>query len=165
LPYALDFRVQPAVPASRWDLNLSSGVPAEWPRALRTGGQVLVLTNGSSQEIVVRVERRVSREDALSAARAASLALFRELFPGEMLSPGQLVRVATVTLLVTALDRAGHLYQELGDAQAFALFHDHFLLLDDCIRREGGAVVKTVGEGVLAAFSETAAAVRAGLAL
>src|SRR5439155_15522041 len=47
----------------------------------------------------------------------------------------------------------------------FALFREHFLLLDECIRREGGAVVKTVGEGVLAAFSESAAAVRAGLAL
>jgi class 3 adenylate cyclase len=165
LPYTLDFRVQPNGPVSRWDLNLTGGVPAEWPRALRTGSQTLVVTNDSSQELVVRVERTASRDDALSAARAASLALFRELFPSEVLSPGQLVRVATVTLLVTALDQAGHLYQDLGDAKAFALFREHFLRLDECIRREGGALVKTVGEGVLAAFNESAAAVRAGLAL
>ena len=30
--------------------------------------------------------------------------LFRELFPGEVLAPGQLATVSMVTLLVTALD-------------------------------------------------------------
>jgi len=165
LPYALDFRVQPSAQTSRWELSLFGGLPADRPEALRTGAQVLILTNDFSQELVVRVERTASREDALTAARAASLALFRELFPGEILSPGQLVRVATVTLLATALDEAGNLYQDLGDAKAFALFREHFLLVDECIRREGGALVKTVGEGVLAAFSESTAAVRAGLAL
>src|SRR5439155_4603095 len=82
---------------------------------------------------------------------------------GEVLSPGQLVSVATVTLLATALDPAGRLYERLGDARAFALLHEHFGRLDACVRRAGGAVVKTVGEGVLAVFGEAAAAVEAGL--
>jgi class 3 adenylate cyclase len=165
LPYTLDFRVQASAEASRWDVNLSGAARGPRPRTLRTGGQVLVLSNDFSQELVVRLERTAARDDALTASRAASFALFRELFPGEMLSPGQLVRVATVTLLATALDDAGHLYQEMGDAKAFALFREHFLRLDECIRGEGGALVKTMGEGVLAAFHEPAAAVRAGLAL
>ena len=77
---------------------------------------------------MVRVERTASRSDALTAARAASLALFRELFPGEMLAPGQLATVSTVTFLVTALDpaQADALYQDLGDARAFGVIHEHF---------------------------------------
>src|SRR5262249_49710334 len=129
----------------------------------RAGGQVLVLGNDAAHELVVRVERAAARDDALTAARAATLALFRELFPGEVLSPGQLVSVATVTLLVTALGPAGGLYERRRDARAFALLHEHFRRLDDCVRRAGGAVVKTVGEGVLAAFGEAAAAVAAAL--
>jgi class 3 adenylate cyclase len=75
------------------------------------------------------------------------------------------VSVARVTLLVTALDGAGDLYEKLGDARAFGLLHAQFRLVDQCVRREGGALVKTVGEGVLAAFHEPAAAVRAALDL
>jgi class 3 adenylate cyclase len=135
------------------------------PRSLKPGGQVVALTNDQSRELVVRVERTADRDDALTAARASSLALFRELFPGEILSPGRLVSVATVTLLVTALDQAGDLYEKLGDAPAFGVIHEHFRLLDERIRREGGALVKTVGEGVQAAFTEPVAAVRAALDL
>src|SRR5439155_16772442 len=36
--------------------------------------------------------------------------------------------------------------------------------LNDCIRREGGALVKTLGEGIVAAFTEPIAAVRAAAA-
>jgi class 3 adenylate cyclase len=126
---------------------------------------VLVLLNGGEGELVVRVERAAPRADALTAARASAHALFRELFPGEILSPGQLVSVATVALLVTELEGAGDLYARLGDARAFALIHEHFGLLRERIAAEGGALIKTVGEGVVAAFADAEAAVRAGLAL
>jgi class 3 adenylate cyclase len=165
LAHVLDFRVEPGVAAGRWDLSLPRPPPPELPRVLRAGGQVFALANEHDRELVVRVERAAPRGDALTAARAASLALFRELFPGEVLSPGQLVSVATVTFVVTDLDQAGGLYTELGDARAFGLVHEHFRLLEGRIRRGGGALVKTVGEGVLAAFSDTAAAVETALDL
>jgi serine/threonine protein kinase/class 3 adenylate cyclase len=160
LPFTLDFRVQPSAPMSRWDLNLARGPDADLPRSLKTGRQLLVLANDHAHELVARVERTAPRDDALTAARASASALFRDLFPGEVLSPGQLVSVANVTLLVTALDQAGDLYQMLGDARAFALLHEQFRLLEECIRREGGALVKTVGEGLVAVFSGPVAAAR-----
>jgi class 3 adenylate cyclase len=169
LPWALDFRAGPSGSATRWDLPLGrawawSIEPPE-PPLLRAGRQLLVLTSEHDRELLVRVERTVQRADALTAARASSLALFRELFPYEVLSPGQLVSVSAVTLLVTDLDRADDLYASLGDARAFALLQEHFQAVGQCIARAGGAVVKTVGEGVVATFNDPAAAVRAGLAL
>ena len=103
----------------------------------------------------------------MTAARAASLALFRELFPGEVLAPGQLATVSTVTFLVTAIDpiQADELYQTLGDARAFGVIHEHFQRLGDAIRQGGGAVVKTQGEGMVASFSDVTAAVRTALEL
>jgi class 3 adenylate cyclase len=165
LPYSIDFRVQPGAGARRWELDLTRGPEPELPRVLETGVQTLVLDNHEAHELVVRAERKAPREDALTAARASSLALFRELFPTEVLAPGRLISIATVTLLATDLEGSSRIYQELGDARAFGLVHEYFRLLEQCIRRQEGAMVKTIGEGALASFSESAAAVRAALAL
>lgn len=165
LPYALDFRVEANAAAGRWDLSLSRGATAPVARSLRTGAQLLALTNDYKTEVVVRVERTAPRDDALTAGRAAALALFRELFPSEVLAPGRLVSIATVTLLVTELEEIEALYAKVGDARAFALLHEHVRQATEAATREAGAVVKAVGNGVLAAFAEPAAAVRAALAL
>ena len=171
LPWSMDFSVRDSATIRRWEIDLASGVEtaagAERPADLRSGGQVLFLNNRHDRELVVRIERTASRSEALTAARAASMALFRELFPGEILAPGQLATVSTATLLVTALDpaQADALYEELGDARAFGVVHEHLQRLGDAIRQGGGAVVKTMGEGTLAAFSDVTAAVRTALEL
>ena len=165
LAFALDFRVEPGAPSRRLDLSLIHPPGVETPRALRTGGQSFSLSNESDRELVVRIERTAPRADALTAARASALALFRELFPGEALAPGRLVNLAAVALVVTELDGADALYRERGDAHAFAMVQEQFRVLDARIRREGGALVKTVQEGIVAVFSDTAAAVRSALAL
>ncbi len=161
LPYAIDFRVEPGVSARRWDMDLKRGPDADLSKTLRAGGQVIALANPLDREILVRVERIAPREDALTAARASALALFRELFPGEVLSPGQLINLDTVTLLVTDVDHAGDLYTDLGDAKAFAIVLEQFRLIDARVRLEGGALIKTVHEGTVSAFADPAAAVRA----
>jgi hypothetical protein len=134
---------------------------------LRSGGQALVLTNGGNRELLIRVERTVARDDALTAARASALAQFRELFPDEVLAPGQVVSIATVTLLATALnpDQVDVLYKSLGDARAFGVILEHLHALGDAVSKGGGALIKTMDEGVLAAFGEPENAVEVGLDL
>ena len=88
---------------------------------LAVGGQVLTLRNGRSHELVVRVERATARDDALTAAQATALPAFRDLFPHELLSPGQLARAATVTLLLTQLDEGETLFERLGESAGFQL--------------------------------------------
>ncbi len=167
LPWSADFVVRKVAGTGRWDIDLVSGPGAEQPPALRAGGQVFALHNTSDQEILIRIERTAPRNDALTAARAASLPLFRELFPGEVLAPGQLATVSTVTLLFTSFDpaRADALYHDLGDARAFGMIHEHLQKIGNAIRQGGGAVIKTVGEGVLASFSQVTAAVETALSL
>jgi serine/threonine protein kinase/class 3 adenylate cyclase len=167
LPWSIDFRVQASATIRRWDIGLAPEAAPNVPAALRAGGQVLILDNPHPLEIVVRVERTATRGDALTAARATSMALFRELFAGEVLAPGQLATISMVTLMVTALDsdRADALYRDLGDARAFSMVHDHLQRLGEGIRAGGGAVVKTMGEGLLASFTDVSAAVRTALDL
>lgn len=53
------------------------------------------------------------------------------------------------------------LYREKGDAQAYALVRDHFQILHDWVARRRGAVVKTIGDAVMAVFSEPGTVVEA----
>lgn len=62
----------------RVDVDLARGADTALPHSLRTGSQLLALTNDYKTEVVVRIERATLRDDALTASRAASLALFRE---------------------------------------------------------------------------------------
>src|SRR5262249_23681605 len=112
LAWSADFVVQKVAASSRWELDLAAGASLQRPAAFRSGSQVFTLQNPTDREILIRVERAAPRHDSLTAARAASIALFRELFPGEVLAPGQLATVSTVTLLFTAIDaaRADSLY-------------------------------------------------------
>jgi serine/threonine protein kinase/class 3 adenylate cyclase len=162
LPGELEARIEPGCYPSRWEVHL--GRLKEKERMfLRPGGQMLELVNPHGQELVVRLERTIQRDDALTAARAATLSLFRELFPGEVLSPGQLVRIATVTLLVTEIADLDRVSAQEGEAKAFELLHEHLRELEALARTHGGALVKAVGEGALLAFGDSAAALRAML--
>ncbi len=165
LPFVINVLVRANGATPRLDLNLSHPPESSSPHLLRSGGQVFALSHDYSGEVLVRIERSAPRDDALTAARASALDLFRELFPDEILSPGRLVTVATTTLLVTALDDADALYRRLGDARAFAVVHEQFRLLRERIRAEGGALVKTVGEGIVAAFPDALSAVRVALGI
>jgi serine/threonine protein kinase/class 3 adenylate cyclase len=167
LPWSIDFEVQPTGVTRRWEIDLASVAISERAPRLRTGGQCLTLVNPHARELVVRCERTAGRGDALTAARAMAMALFRELFPSEVLAPGRLAVVSTVNLLFAAFDRAyvDTLYNDLGDMRAFSVLYEQLERLGDGVRRGGGTLVKTTGEGVLAAFDKLTAAVTTALAL
>lgn len=159
------FEVDPRASVRRLDLALSGLHAGGALPTLRPGRQTLSLTNDTGQERVVRVESAVGPGDALTAARVSALALFRDLFPGEVLPPGRFLSLADVTLVVTELDRPEDLYGDQGDARAFARIDDQFRRLDDHLRRYGGTPVKTLNEGMVAVFDDPEAAVRAALGL
>ncbi len=165
LAFVHNFRVTPEVSETRLEFSLTKGPDEQALKALRSGSQVIIVTNESDRELIVRVERTAARDDALTAARASAHPLFRALFPAEVLSPGQLINLATVTLVFTELENCWQVYEELGDSGAFALLHEHFQILGDCVRRFGGAVIKTINEGIVAVFSDSVSAVESALAM
>src|SRR5262249_36577177 len=125
--------------------------------------QHLVLENDTEREQLVRVERKLGRDDALTAAKLAAHPLFRKLFPLEVLSPGQLVNVSNVALLMVEL--TGNGVDAESDSGSFEKRYALFRRLEEKAGAEGGAVVKLAGDGVVAVFSDVASAVRAGLKL
>jgi len=69
--------------------------------------------------------------------------------------------IGVQTILFTDIVGSTKFYQELGDYGAFKAVSEHFTLTYDCILKAKGAVVKTIGDSVMAAFSSTVAALKA----
>ncbi|MBL8810752.1 MAG: protein kinase [Planctomycetaceae bacterium] len=165
LPFVIDLVVSAGRGASRAEFSmLRPPVPGTVP-VFRAGQQVLVLHNTTGQDLQIRLERTAGRSQALTAAAASAMPLFRELFPNDVLAPGQIVSITSVTLLMAELCTAESLYASIGDGPAFGKIRTKLLEIEEGVRSNGGAVVKIVGEGVLAVFQSTPAAVQAAVTL
>jgi class 3 adenylate cyclase len=125
----------------------------------------LRLTNRESREQTLVVESRDWVRDALTAHRATSMQMFRDLFGTETLRPGDEASIGQVTLMFTDLKGSTSLYGRIGDAAAYHLVREHFAFLAKTIRDNDGAIVKTIGDAVMASFVEPLKAVEAALAV
>jgi class 3 adenylate cyclase len=121
----------------------------------------LHLVNQTALAQQFSLKRATWRDDAATAADVTTLQLFRDLFSREALSAGDEIQINSVTLMFTDLRDSTRLYRQIGDAPAFGRVRQHFDLLEQAIAAEGGSIVKTIGDAVMAVFRQPAAAVRA----
>ncbi|HEX2116721.1 MAG TPA: adenylate/guanylate cyclase domain-containing protein, partial [Alphaproteobacteria bacterium] len=139
----------------------TDGVEAGAPSA---AGMVRISNRAKSERTVV-VESREWVREALTAHRVTTMQAFRDLFATEALRPGDEVGVGHVTLMFTDLRGSTALYSRIGDARAYQLVREHFAYMAEAVRAQNGGIVKTIGDAVMAAFSDPADAVRAALAI
>lgn len=123
----------------------------------------LRLENATVSEQLFVLERMTWSDQAATAAEVTALQIFRDLFATEALRPGEQIYVSSLTVLFTDLRGSTKLYREIGDATAFGRVMNHFDVLREAIAEEEGAVVKTIGDAVMAVFRRPVAALRAML--
>jgi class 3 adenylate cyclase len=87
----------------------------------------------------------------------------RALFVTETIVAGEGLAVRRLALLFTDLQGSTALYDRIGDMKAFDLVRLHFGYLRECISRNSGALVKTIGDAVMASFVDPLDALRAAL--
>jgi class 3 adenylate cyclase len=119
--------------------------------------------NATADEQLFILERTSWSDEAATAAEVTALQVFRDLFAAEALRPGEQISVGTLTVLFTDLKDSTRMYREIGDATAFGRVMNHFDILKEAIADEDGAMVKTIGDAVMAVFRSPAGAVRAML--
>ena len=108
------------------------------------------------------VLEKVSRENnAATAADVTSIQLFRDMFSREALRAGEEMTIQSVTLMFTDLRESTRMYRQIGDGPAFGRVREHFEILEKTIAAEGGAVVKTIGDAVMAVFRQPVGAFKA----
>jgi class 3 adenylate cyclase len=99
----------------------------------------------------------------LTATRVLSNQTFRALYRTGTLTKDQRFKITNLTILFTDLRGSTALYDRIGDLAAFDLVRDHLGALLETIAGEGGAVVKTIGDAVMATFATPDRAMRAAL--
>ncbi len=129
--------------------------------SLAPAGQIVLKNPGAERH--VKLERLEWLSQAASARVLSTLPAFRRDFSSEVLRPGTSLKVARVTLLFTDLTDSTKLYADVGDAAAFRLVQDHFDVLLPLIEQHGGALVKTIGDAIMAVFEAEEGAVRASV--
>ena len=103
------------------------------------------------------------RKPFLTAKRMLSNQTFRDVFKADNLNIDQRLKITSLTFLFTDLKGSTALYERVGDLAAFDLVRAHFHALLEIIASETGAVVKTIGDAVMATFIRPEQALAAGL--
>jgi class 3 adenylate cyclase len=171
LPHG-SYRVRTVEPGGSRDFTIAGGrVPEitlndDEPSlgAVNAVGEIAVCNGGTVARTVVIEDRRWA-EDALTAHEATTMQAFRDLFADAVLRPGDQVAISRIAFLFTDIKGSTDLYNRVGDARAYGFVREHYSVLTRAVREHDGAVVKTIGDAVMAAFTDPVRAFDAALAI
>ena len=166
------FIVDPALPPAEQRIAVRLDLEFSTPDAgtVAAGKVIFELSNVADKRVefgILQLPPGVDRPPPLqfapflSGKRLLTTQTFRDLFRSEVTSEG--IGIKDITLLFTDLKGSTALYDRIGDLNAFSLVQQHFNRLHDVAVRNDGAIIKTIGDAVMAAFREPAHAVRAAL--
>jgi class 3 adenylate cyclase len=99
----------------------------------------------------------------LTAKRLFASQTFHDLFRAEVFQEAEGFGIKDVTILFTDLKSSTQLYQQIGDLNAYALVREHYGILNTAILNQHGAIVKTIGDAIMANFNHPVEAVGAAL--
>ncbi|HYD04844.1 MAG TPA: adenylate/guanylate cyclase domain-containing protein, partial [Reyranella sp.] len=126
----------------------------------RSRGRVLPGLWISADEMHEMIGRR---RPFLTAKRLLTNQTFRDLYRTDTLDIDQRLKITSLTFLFTDLKGSTDLYERVGDLVAFDLVQTHFKVLNEIVAQEAGAVVKTIGDAVMATFPTPDRALAAAL--
>ncbi len=92
------------------------------------------------------------RKRFLTARTLLTNQTFRDLFRTDMLEMDQRLKITSLTFVFTDLKASTAMYERVGDLAAYDIVKQHFGVLNEVVARESGAVVKTIGDAVMASF-------------
>lgn len=126
----------------------------------QTGRRVLPGIWVAGDELHSVMERR---RPFLTAKRLLTNQTFRDFYRTDTLDIDQRLKITSLTFLFTDLKGSTELYERVGDLVAFDLVQSHFKVLHEIVASEAGAVVKTIGDAVMATFPTPDRAMAAAL--
>jgi class 3 adenylate cyclase len=103
------------------------------------------------------------RRPFLTAKRLLTNQVFRDIYGTDTIDVEQRLKITSLTFLFTDLKGSTELYERVGDLVAFDLVKAHFRVLNEIVAAEAGAVVKTIGDAVMATFPTPNRAIAAAL--
>jgi class 3 adenylate cyclase len=167
----IDVQGEPTKERQQLSLVYNSAHPPTGTVTLRPGPLRLSLDNQTDVRVLPSVFVAADalhhligkRKPFLTAKRMLTNQTFRDVYKADNLSIDQRLKITSLTFLFTDLKGSTALYERVGDLVAFDLVRAHFHALLEIIASEKGAVVKTIGDAVMATFVRPEHALAAGL--
>jgi class 3 adenylate cyclase len=103
------------------------------------------------------------RRPFLTAKRMLTNQTFLDIYRTDTLDVDQGLKITSLTFVFTDLKGSTALYDRVGDIAAYDLVREHFRVLGEIVSSERGAVVKTIGDAVMATFPTPDRALAAAL--
>lgn len=119
------------------------------------------LVNDGAEPEQFTIEQAQWKDHALRAGQLLSFQEFRDLFSEEYIGADVRLGVGEQTLLFTDVVGSTAFYAAKGDPGAFVEIKKHFDEVFAIVTANHGAVVKTIGDAVMATFTNPADALRA----
>jgi len=123
----------------------------------------LELVNRTGRPCVLMLERAEAGAHVTRGTDILSMPEFLHLYATEAPASRDEIAVGSVAVLFSDLSNTTQMYRALGDARAYSLIRDHFRDMEAIIADAGGAVLKTMGDAVMASFPAPGDAVAAAL--
>lgn len=139
--------------------NLAMGA-ALWAARTRYHHGALLLAAGTADD-----RARAAEQLALALASADALGLHALAARIRALENPRPAADATITIVFTDVQDSTGLHLRLGDQRAQELLRAHYAIVRRHLPQYGGREVKTLGDGVMLAFTSPRAAVRCAVAL
>jgi class 3 adenylate cyclase len=157
--------VDPSASESVVPVRLSANLITPDQVGLPASGGTLRLINERTIPAAIALDDERWSDLAATPGRLLTYPAFRSLFSAEALAPGVELAVGRVGLLFTDLAGSTALYERAGDAAAFRMVSEHFTVLEQAIEAHGGALIKTIGDAVMAGFPDGRQALEAAFAI
>ena len=125
----------------------------------------VILTNSSESQKTYIMEDVGWSDLALRPPKLFNYQQFRDLFSEEFLDARVHLSVGKQAILFTDIVGSSEIYIQNGDPKAFAQIRKHFDIIYPIIAEHDGAVVKTMGDSVMSAFTDTLDAIKAAISL
>ncbi|MGB8291438.1 adenylate/guanylate cyclase domain-containing protein [Rhizobium ruizarguesonis] len=167
----IDVQGEPTDERQTLSMVISHGHALNETVTLRPGLLRLTLENHTDRRVVPNVciagdelhDILGRRRAFLTAQRLLTNQSFRDIYRTDTLDIDQRLKITSLTFLFTDLRGSTALYERVGDLAAFDLVRAHFRILNEIVATEAGAVVKTIGDAVMATFPSPDRAVAAAL--
>jgi adenylate cyclase len=131
--------------------------------SLATGVSTITFVNHTNQRALIILEQSAWNLQVASASLVTALEEFRQLFSSEVLAPGLGIAIRNLTFLFSDLKDSTQIYDRIGDSPAYARVRDHFDIMRSIISQHNGALVKTIGDAVMAVFRSSEDAIEAAV--
>jgi class 3 adenylate cyclase len=167
----LDVKGEPTKERQSLSLIFEKEQPHHPAMEMRPGPLRISIENRTDRRLLPTVfiaghelhELMKNRRPFLTAKRLLSNQTFRDVYRTDTLDVDQRLKITSLTFLFTDLRGSTELYERVGDLVAFDLVREHFRVLHEIVGAEAGAVVKTIGDAVMATFPTPDRAVSAAL--